>query len=229
MHTPYKGMDDAFAAVKNLDVEVWCVTNGKPKPGYRHDRLFKCVPYGQMRDIYSSCDVLLKMSKYESFGYPPLEMMACGGTAVITRFTGQEEYARDGENSFVVEIGDVPAAADRISRLSKDRSLLDRLKQNALQTAAQKTNWESSIDVLEEFFLSGQRKIITSTPCEENALQALALLTDKLVIDYQNDRVGTSMGCLQRLAHLEAKLKKLKGLGIYRFLKRFGGGAAPPH
>jgi O-antigen biosynthesis protein len=217
-----KGMDDAFATIKDLDVEVWCVTNGTPKKGQRYDRLFRSVPYDQMRTVYSSCDVLLKMSKVESFGYPPLEMMACGGTAVITRYTGHEEYASDGENCFVVDIGDIPAAAKRLWELSQDRALLAKLQQNAVQTAARKTGWSRSIDLLQDL-LESDRPLAVSPPTafEQQAFHTLALLTDKLVVDFQNNRMGSSMGCLQRLEHLERLLLRFKKLSGYEFLQRF--------
>jgi hypothetical protein len=222
MHSAHKGMDDAFAAVRHLDVEVWCVSNAKPKRGHRYDRFFECVPYGQMRGIYSSCDVLLKMSKVESFGYPPLEMMACGGTAVITRFSGQEEYACDGENCFVVDIGDISAAAQRTSLLSQDRILLEKLRKNALQTAAAKTGWGKSIDILQKHFESEAPSLSTPpTEFERQAFHTLCLLTDKLVIDFQNHTIGSSLGCLERLGRFENLLKRFKKLTGYECLQRF--------
>ena len=216
-----KGMSDAFAAIKDLDVEVWCVSNGTPKKGQRYDRLFQSVPYDQMRTVYSSCDVLLKMSKVESFGYPPLEMMACGGTAVITRFTGQEEYASDGENCFVVDIGDVQAASRRLRQLSQDRALLAKLQQNATKRAAEKTGWGKSIDLLQQLFNSPPSPVPTpNTAFEREAFHTLALLADKLVIDFQSNRLGDSMGCLQRLQHLERQFHRLKTLSGYHFVRR---------
>ncbi|HWW00909.1 MAG TPA: glycosyltransferase family 4 protein [Candidatus Acidoferrum sp.] len=222
IHWGIKGMDDAFAAIKDLDVEVWCISNGKPKRGQRYDRLFQSVPYDQMRAVYSSCDVLLKMSKVESFSYPPLEMMACGGTAVITRFTGHEEYASDEENCFVVDIGDIPAAAKRLRQLSQDRVLLAHLQKNALHTAAQKTGWGKSIDLLQNLFESDPPPAVTpATAFEQEAFRTLALLVDRLVIDFQNNRVGSSLGCLQRLEHLEKRLQHFKTLSGYELLRRF--------
>lgn len=45
---PYKGMADAFEAVKDLDCEVWCVSSvGVPKPGWRCDRFFSTQPFGK--------------------------------------------------------------------------------------------------------------------------------------------------------------------------------------
>ena len=217
----YKGMDDAFAVVKNLNVEVWCVTDVSPKKGQRYDRLFRSVPYDQMRNIYSSCDVLLKMSKLESFSYPPLEMMACGGTAVVTRFTGHEEYARDGENCFVVDIGDVAAAAAQIRQLAQDRALLARLCQCASETARAKTCWESSIDLLQQFFESEPRPAAHGfTAFERHAFDTLAGLVDKVVIDFHNNSMGTSLSCLRQLKRLERLLALFKRASGYGFLQR---------
>lgn len=219
IHTEYKGMDDAFAAVKHLDAEVWCVSNGTPKPGQRYDRLLKCVPYAEMRRVYSSCDVLLKMSKVESFGYPALEMMACGGTAVITRYTGHEEYARDGENCFVVEIGGVAAATEKLRLLSRDSALLEKLKDNARKTAEQKSNWDTSIDILQKCLESPPTQVLQWTAFERRAFEALAVVTEKFVVDYHNNTLSASSDCLRRLIHLESKiarLKKYSGIDVFR-------------
>ena len=219
MHSRYKGTSDAFLVVKDLDVEVWCVSNGNPKIGQKCDRIFKFVPYDQMRSIYSSCDVLLKMSRLESFCYPPLEMMACGGTAVITRFTGHEEYAVDGANCFIVDIGDIAAATDKIRKLSEDRELLEHLKQGALYTSAKMYNWEASIDILQNFFESPVPPLPKETIFEQKSFEALALLTEKLVVDFHNNAMGTSADCLKRLAYLENGLNALKQFPGFRLLR----------
>jgi len=86
---PYKGMREAFAALSDLDVEVWCISSfGRPLPGWKCDRFFEQVPMTQMRMIYSSCDVLLKLSRVEGFFGPPMEMMACGGAVVVSKVSG---------------------------------------------------------------------------------------------------------------------------------------------
>ena len=108
---PSKGMREAFEAVQGIDAEVWCVSAyGKPDSDLRYDRFLERVPVGKMREIYSSCDILLKLSKSESFGLPPLEMMACGGVCVVSRIRGHEEYIRDGENALMVAPDDIQGA-----------------------------------------------------------------------------------------------------------------------
>ena len=151
---PFKGMKEAFEVVHDVDCEVWCVSSdGRPKPGWKYDRFFHQVPFGQMRRIYSSCDVLIKMSKMEGFFLPPLEMMACGGTVITNKVSGYDEYIVDGVNGLVVEAGDCAAARERLLTLIHDRELLERLKKAGPETAKQ-WRWERSGEVMRDV-LSG--------------------------------------------------------------------------
>lgn len=151
---PSKGIADSFAASRGLGAEVWYVNHsGVPDPAWRLDRYFFRVPMEHMRRIYSSCDILLKMSTVEGASGPPIEMMACGGTAVVARVTGMEEAIREGENALVVEPGDVPGASRALARLLADPVLRMRLSAAGRETA-RRMDWERSIDLLEEIFLS---------------------------------------------------------------------------
>ncbi|MNL18511.1 D-inositol-3-phosphate glycosyltransferase [compost metagenome] len=152
---PFKGMADAFAAVRDLDCEVWCVSShGRPDPDWRCDRFFERVPMTEMKRIYSSCDILLKMSRVEGFFGPPLEMMACGGTSVVAKVTGYDEYIMDGMNALVVEPGDVGAARAAVHRLLVEPALRERLVAAGRMTAKE-WRWEPTIDILDEC-LSGK-------------------------------------------------------------------------
>jgi glycosyltransferase involved in cell wall biosynthesis len=149
---PFKGMADAFEVVGELDCEVWCVSSsGVPKQEWKCDRFFNKIPMDYMKKIYSSCDILLKMSKVEGFFGPPLEMMACGGTVVVGKVTGYDEYIIDGYNGLVVEEGDILSAQNAIINFQENRELLNKLKINGKKTSIE-WNWERSIDILEKFF-----------------------------------------------------------------------------
>lgn len=149
---PYKGMEEAFSAVADLDAEIWCVSSyGKPKRGWRCDRFFEQIPMTEMKNVYSSCDVLLKLSRVEGFFGPPMEMMACGGTVVVGKVTGYDEYIKDGYNALVVDARDIPAAKSAVSRILEDHSLRNRLQENGIVTAKE-WQWPPSIDRLQNFF-----------------------------------------------------------------------------
>jgi glycosyltransferase involved in cell wall biosynthesis len=144
---PFKGMAEAAAAVADCgDCEVWIVSSaGRPQPGWRCDRFMEAVPHGDMAAIYASCDILLKLSRVESFSYPPLEMMATGGSVVVQDVTGLEEYAVDGENCLIVS--DVDTARKAIRRLIDDPALRARLGAAGRATAAG-MGWDRSMPSL---------------------------------------------------------------------------------
>jgi len=160
---PLKGVAECFQAVSGLDVEVWYIASqGEPDPSWRFDRMFKAVPYAQMRDIYVACDVLLKMSRVEGFFGPPLEMMACGGTCVVGNVSGHEEYCVHKKNCLVVRQDSPDEARQAISALMHDRGLLQELQINALNTAQQHV-WGRNIDILSNEIFSGRKTACRDT------------------------------------------------------------------
>lgn len=162
---PYKGMAEAYAAVADEDVDIWIVSSlGRPPKHWRYDRYFEQVPMSLMRRVYSSCDILLKMSRVEGFFGPPMEMMACGGAVVVGRVSGYDEYIKDGVNALVVDPEQPREAAAAVRRLVEDRQLRAALVQAGADTV-RRWRWEPSIDILERYFLDvvgGRRGIVPS-------------------------------------------------------------------
>jgi glycosyltransferase involved in cell wall biosynthesis len=152
---PFKGMENAFRAVNDLDCEVWCVSSaGRPRPEWKCDRFFDRVPMREMKHIYSSCDILLKMSEVEGFPGPPLEMMACGGVCVMGEVTGIEEYAVHRENGLIVPRGDVEAARRAVQELIDDEDLRKSLIRAGRETA-RRFDWDHSTSLLDAVFRTG--------------------------------------------------------------------------
>ena len=150
----FKGMEDAYNAVKDLDCELWIIScQGKPKPSWRYDRYFEKVPFRDMKKIYSSCDVFLKMSRVEGFFGPPMEAMACGCAVVVGKVTGYDEYIKDKYNALVVEQGDIKAASQAVERLLSDKELREGLIANGQKTA-QDWSWKRT----ENFLLKAMQK-----------------------------------------------------------------------
>jgi len=195
---PYKGMKEAFEALKDLDVGVWCVSSyGKPEPGWKCDRFFEKVPIDRMKEIYSSCDILLKLSRVEGFFGPPLEMMACGGVCVVGAVTGHDEYIADGENALVVDATDIKGARQAVQRLIADRSLREKLRENGLRTAA-RWPWGPSIDRLEKYFSEIAAGVYGETnPCREQTNQSIAHFYEKIL----SQPSSQSINSLEVLAH----------------------------
>ncbi len=146
----FKGMNHAYNAIKNLDCDVWIISShGKPKNEWRYERFFENVPMHKMRDIYSECDIFLKMSYMEGFFGPPMEAMACGCAVVVGKVTGYDEYIIDNYNALVVEQGNVIEARKAVQKLIENLDLRNKLISNGYSTV-KNWSWNHSIDLLEE-------------------------------------------------------------------------------
>ncbi len=101
------------------------------------------------REIYSSSLVWFLGSCSEGFGLPVLEAMACGCAVVSTNCGGPQDIIKNGENGFLVKVGDVEQIVNRVKMLLDDGELRRRFVENSKETL-RKFSWESSIDKLEE-------------------------------------------------------------------------------
>lgn len=135
----YKNVDESFLITNQLDrdkFEVWYLSyNAQPKSWYKIDRFLHKVPFEEVSDVYRQCHILLKTSILESFSYPPLEMMATGGYAVVVPNEGNKGYLVDGENCLFYPRGEITRGIEAIDKICKDEQLRERLYQNGIRTA----------------------------------------------------------------------------------------------
>ncbi len=101
------------------------------------------------REIYSQSLVWFLASRSEGFGVPILEAMACGCAVVATDCGGPRDIIVDGQNGFLVEVGNVEQIADRVKLLLDDSELREQFVKNSKETVS-KFSWGSSVDKLEE-------------------------------------------------------------------------------
>lgn len=136
----YKNVDESFRIVDKLDkdkYEIYYLSyQGNAKEGYYVDKFLQRVPHDEVGKIYQSCDILLKTSILESFSYPPLEMMATGGIAVVAPNGGNKEYLKDEDNCLLYELGKIDDAVKQIERVTKDVELRRKLIKGGVETAA---------------------------------------------------------------------------------------------
>ena len=153
----WKNIDEAFKVLNKLKIEkeVWFVSySGEPKDWYKYDKYFNRVPYEKMPGLYYNCDILLKTSYFDSFSYPPLEMMATGGVCVVAENEGgMSEYIKDNYNCLTYKTGEVQKAVKNIKKLILDEPLRRKLIAGGLETA-RKRDWKYTINILEEIYIS---------------------------------------------------------------------------
>ncbi|MNI59766.1 Glycosyl transferases group 1 [compost metagenome] len=115
--------------------EVWYLSySGAPKDWYKVDKFFNKVPYDEVGEIYSQCDILIKSSLLESFSYPPLEMMATGGIAIVAPNAGNVEYLKHEENCMLYEQGNIEGAYQMINEVCNNDNLRTRLITKGVET-----------------------------------------------------------------------------------------------
>ena len=137
---PRKGAADALGALRRLKWRIpelrvnVCGTVMPPQlPSWMSFAFYASDE--ALRRHYSSATALLYPSRYEGFGLPPLEAMACGCPSVTTAVGAVPEYAEDRRDALFVAPGDVDAMVDRLEELLDDRVLRDRLSTAGLRTA----------------------------------------------------------------------------------------------
>jgi glycosyltransferase involved in cell wall biosynthesis len=77
------------------------------------------VDSGTLADLYTAAGCLVFPSRYEGFGLPCLEAMACGCPVAAYRNSSLPEVVDDG--GLLVEDGDVEALGDAAARMIRDR------------------------------------------------------------------------------------------------------------
>lgn len=91
----------------------------------------------QVSETLRALDVFILVSDYEGLPVALLEAMAHGLTPVVTHInSGNTQLVRDGENGFVLPVGDTAGFADRISSLAADRARLASMGRAAWHTSA---------------------------------------------------------------------------------------------
>lgn len=151
----FKNMNESFLITNQLDpnrYEVIFMPNyGTPKLWYKYSEIHEKVPYEQVCEIYSNCHILLKTSLLESFSYPPLEMMATGGTVVAVQNQGNREYMIDGYNCAIYPQGDIDAAIAQIEKIVNDCTFRETLIKNGLKTASERC-WSNYLEEIKNAY-----------------------------------------------------------------------------
>lgn len=99
------------------------------------------VPTRDLRLLYSNTDLFVFPSRYEGFGLPVLEAMACGAAVVTSNTTALPEVA--GDAAILVDPQDPKELGEAMVRVVEDASLKATLKVRGIERARQFT-WENA-------------------------------------------------------------------------------------
>lgn len=102
------------------------------------------IPYEKLQLAYQSADVFALTSESEGMPCATLEAMACGLPVVTTDVTGNQEIVREGENGFLVPVGDTEKLAQSLAWLIRDPALRRRMGQ-ASRRIVQPYDWREIV------------------------------------------------------------------------------------
>ena len=99
-------------------------------------------------NLLKSSDICVASSIREGFGLNLVEAMYCGLPVVATRNRGHSSIINDGENGFLVEIGDFEKMAERINALINDEVDKDKFSNLSLEAYDVKRVSDTLFDVI---------------------------------------------------------------------------------
>ncbi|MHB1296060.1 MAG: glycosyltransferase family 4 protein [Anaerolineae bacterium] len=152
-----KGAADGLAAlaqahVRSPQTPLWAYGPGRPADLPAYVQYHEAPTDEALRTLYQQSRVFLYPSRYEGFGLPPLEAMACGAAVVSTRVGAVPEYAEP-DAAWVVPVGDVDAMAEAVVHLLQYESERLRLAQ-AGHARAQEYSLARAVERLESIILA---------------------------------------------------------------------------
>lgn len=130
-------------------VRGWVVA--PPEPALSHPLIQHQIATPEtIAPFYQRCRLYVNLSVAESFGFPPLEAMACGTPVVVTDTSGVRQYAHHEENCLVIPVNDLEAAVTACTRILTDLKLQETLVANGLETAKD-YSWNRAEDAFAGF------------------------------------------------------------------------------
>ncbi len=89
------------------------------------------VKKSEIQEFWKKQDIGVNVADYEGRSISIAEMMGGGAVPIVTDTSGVREDIRDGENGFIVPIGDYMLAAERIKQLHFHREKLEPMGRGA--------------------------------------------------------------------------------------------------
>lgn len=110
-------------------------------------------PHHMLPFYYSSADMVVMPSSYESFSLVVLEAMACGSVVLASRVGGLKYLIRDGFNGRLFRSGDSLNLAQIIWEVLNDKIERQKFSQNAI-TSSQNFCWEKQAEKMRHIFMN---------------------------------------------------------------------------
>lgn len=138
--TPRRGSDILIKALDRISSERNHVKirifGEKPvnKLPFMYDYLGK-LDHQQLANQYRRSSIFIDPSYFQGFGRTGLEAMACGCACVLTNSGGINEYAIEGQNALIANVGEPEDITRKTIELIDNAKLRDKLSRSGINTA----------------------------------------------------------------------------------------------
>ena len=106
------------------------------------------VPVWDTPRFYQALDIYIAPQRWEGFGLPPLEAMACGAPSIATRVGAFEEMIQDGKTGTLIDAGDVTQMVQAADALLSDAVTQANWSQNARAHMVQSFQLQHEADAI---------------------------------------------------------------------------------
>jgi glycosyltransferase involved in cell wall biosynthesis len=156
---PRKGLDDLLAVWDSLPSPrprlVLCGDAGWGRVALPSEvEVTGYVDRARLRELYRHARAFVYPSRYEGFGIPPLEAMACGAPVIATRTGAIPEYAEGA--AMLVDPGDRVALRAALIDMLGDASLRRELRERG-PARTRSYSWNRSAALMTELFAEAVR------------------------------------------------------------------------
>lgn len=100
--------------------------------------ILKTFTLNEMPDVYRGSDIFVLPSENETFGQVFIEAMSCGLPVIGTKVGGIPEIISDSYNGYLIPVDDSSILAQKIERLTNDRTTRDGFIKAGLKTVKEK-------------------------------------------------------------------------------------------
>jgi len=138
------GKDVLFLIVGNLDLDREYAQKVMEYARSRgvNAKFTDFVPYGDLKALYSACDIFVLPSFEEGHGIALTEAMASGKPLIGSRVGGIPMQIRDGWNGFLVEPADEEELAEKIRYLIENKEERAKMGRNSRKLAEDEFDWK---------------------------------------------------------------------------------------
>lgn len=111
-----------------------------------------------LSELYAIADLMLLLSEKESFGLVLLEAMACGVPCIGTNIGGIPEVITNGENGYIVELGDYEKVAKYGLEILQNPILHKQIVDRAIEIIEDRFNSKNIVEQYEAMYERVARK-----------------------------------------------------------------------